>query len=90
MLLHMARLVKNPLARESGSDDGRATRWDQHRTDRRAELVEAAVAAIDTHGPAASIAQIAESRASASRCSTATSRTRTTSTVPSAGGAPSR
>jgi AcrR family transcriptional regulator len=42
-------------------DDGRATRWDQHRFDRRAELVEAAVAAIDEHGPAASIAQIAES-----------------------------
>ncbi len=42
-------------------DDGRATRWDQHRADRRAELVEAAVAAIDEHGPAASIAQIAES-----------------------------
>jgi len=42
-------------------DDGRATRWDQHRSDRRAELVEAAVAAIDEHGPAASIAQIAES-----------------------------
>ena len=37
------------------------TRWDQHRADRRAELVEAAVAAIDEHGPAASIAQIAES-----------------------------
>ncbi len=42
-------------------DDGRNTRWDQHRADRRAELVEAAVAAIDEHGPAASIAQIAES-----------------------------
>jgi AcrR family transcriptional regulator len=41
--------------------DGRAARWDQHRTDRRAELVEAAVAAIDEHGPAASIAEIAAS-----------------------------
>ena len=41
--------------------DGRAARWDQHRADRRAELVEAAVAAIDDHGPAASIAQIAAS-----------------------------
>ncbi|MBV9830508.1 MAG: helix-turn-helix transcriptional regulator [Marmoricola sp.] len=41
--------------------DGRAARWDQHRTDRRAELVEAAVAAIDEHGPTASIAQIAVS-----------------------------
>ena len=49
----MNRLVKD--------SDGRATRWDQHRADRRAELVEAAVSAIDEHGPSASIAQIAES-----------------------------
>lgn len=41
--------------------DGRSTRWDEHRESRRAELVDAAVAAIDEHGPGASIAQIAES-----------------------------
>lgn len=41
--------------------DGRSTRWDEHREARRAELVAAAVAAIDTNGPAASIAQIAAS-----------------------------
>jgi AcrR family transcriptional regulator len=41
--------------------DGRHSRWDDHRESRRAELVEAAVAAIDEHGPTASIAQIAES-----------------------------
>lgn len=41
--------------------DGRSTRWDDHREARRAELVAAAISAIDTHGPAASIAQIAES-----------------------------
>ncbi|RZI81381.1 MAG: TetR/AcrR family transcriptional regulator [Microbacterium sp.] len=41
--------------------DGRSTRWDEHREARRAELVAAAVTAIDTHGPAASIAEIAES-----------------------------
>lgn len=49
--------VKHPATR----GDGRAARWDDHRTDRRAELVEAAVAAIDEHGPTASIAQIAAS-----------------------------
>src|SRR3954466_9858403 len=49
----MNRLVKD--------SDGRASRWDQHRSERRAELGEPAVAAIDEHGPAASIAQIAES-----------------------------
>ncbi|HET6153681.1 MAG TPA: TetR family transcriptional regulator [Marmoricola sp.] len=41
--------------------DGRSTRWDEHREARRAELVAAAVAAIDTHGPGASIAEIAAS-----------------------------
>lgn len=41
--------------------DGRSTRWDDHREARRAELVAAAVDAIDTHGSGASIAQIAES-----------------------------
>jgi AcrR family transcriptional regulator len=41
--------------------DGRHSRWDDHRETRRAELVEAAVAAIDEHGPAASIADIASS-----------------------------
>ena len=41
--------------------DGRHSRWDSHRESRRTELVVAAVAAIDEHGPTASIAQIAES-----------------------------
>ncbi|MCW2854921.1 MAG: hypothetical protein JWR52_536 [Marmoricola sp.] len=41
--------------------DGRSTRWDDHREARRTELVAAAVAAIDEHGPTASIAQIAPS-----------------------------
>ena len=47
------RIVKGP--------DGRHARWDEHREARRAELVEAAVAAIDEHGPAAGIAEIAAS-----------------------------
>lgn len=40
-------------------DDGRATRWDAHRDQRRIEFVEAAVRAIDRHGPDASVADIA-------------------------------
>jgi AcrR family transcriptional regulator len=39
--------------------DGRTTRWDQHRVERRAEFVQAAVRAIDTLGPDVSIADIA-------------------------------
>jgi AcrR family transcriptional regulator len=54
----MASRVKDP-APQGG--DGRSTRWDDHRESRRAELVAAAVDAIDTHGSGASIAQIAES-----------------------------
>lgn len=53
----MPRLVKDT----GPHDDGRSRRWDDHRETRRAELVEAAVAAIDLHGPSASIAQVAES-----------------------------
>jgi len=43
----------------SGAADGRSTRWDSHREARRADLVAAAVAAIDTHGREASIDEIA-------------------------------
>lgn len=43
-----------------GSGDGRSTRWDRHRDQRRAEFVEAAVAAVDRHGPGAAVAAIAE------------------------------
>ena len=41
--------------------DGRSTRWSAHREARRAELVEAAVAAIDRHGRDVGIAEIAAS-----------------------------
>lgn len=54
----MATRVKDPHDNEA---DGRSTRWDDHRETRRAELVAAAVAAIDEHGSGASIAQIAAS-----------------------------
>ena len=40
-------------------DDGRATRWGAHRDQRRAELVQAAVRAIDRRGPDVGIAEIA-------------------------------
>ena len=40
-------------------EDGRSTRWDAHREERRAELVAAAVRAIDRHGPDAGIAEMA-------------------------------
>jgi AcrR family transcriptional regulator len=46
-------------ARGAATDDGRSTRWSAHRESRREELVAAAVAAIDRHGPTASIEDIA-------------------------------
>lgn len=54
----MTPRVKDPAP---ASGDGRSTRWSEHRETRRAELVAAAVAAIDEHGPTASIAEIARS-----------------------------
>jgi len=54
----MASRVKDPHPKDG---DGRSTRWDDHREARRAELVAAAVAAIDLHGSGASIAEIAAS-----------------------------
>ena len=44
---------------EGKPGDGRATRWDSHRAERRGELVEAAVRAIDRDGPDVSMAAIA-------------------------------
>ena len=43
----------------AAATDGRSTRWSGHREARRAELVEAAVAAIDRLGPTAGIEDIA-------------------------------
>lgn len=45
--------------RDVSSGDGRTTRWENHRVARRAEFVQAAVRAIDTLGPDASVADIA-------------------------------
>ncbi|MGH8961010.1 MAG: TetR/AcrR family transcriptional regulator [Jatrophihabitantaceae bacterium] len=40
--------------------DGRSTRWDPHRRERRIAIINAAVAAIEQHGPDALTGQIAE------------------------------
>jgi AcrR family transcriptional regulator len=40
--------------------DGRSTRWDPHRRERRAAIIAAAIAAIEEHGPDALTGQIAE------------------------------
>jgi AcrR family transcriptional regulator len=55
-VLHVTRKVKGP---SPGPRDGRSTRWSAHRETRRDELVLAAVAAIDAHGPQAGIGEIA-------------------------------
>lgn len=39
--------------------DGRSTRWDAHREQRRAELIEAALVAVERHGPEVTADQIA-------------------------------
>jgi AcrR family transcriptional regulator len=51
---------------DSGSEpqdtvrDGRSTRWDPHRRERRLAIITAAIAAIEEHGPDVLTAQIAE------------------------------
>lgn len=40
--------------------DGRSTRWDPHRRERRLAIINAAIAAIEEHGPDALTGQIAE------------------------------
>jgi AcrR family transcriptional regulator len=40
--------------------DGRSTRWDPHRRERRTAIIRAAIAAIEEYGPEALTAQIAE------------------------------
>jgi AcrR family transcriptional regulator len=42
------------------SRDGRSTRWDPHRRERRAAIIAAAIAAIEEHGPEALTGQIAD------------------------------
>lgn len=59
-MAHVTRIVKGvKKAAARAKDDGRSTRWSAHREARRHELVLAAVAAIDEHGPGAGIDEIA-------------------------------
>ena len=51
----MSRRVKG----EPPTSDGRSTRWSAHREARRAELIEAAVTAIDRHGRDVGVSEIA-------------------------------
>lgn len=46
---------------ESARADGRSTRWDAHKSQRRRHLLDAAVAAIEAGGPHVGVRQIAES-----------------------------
>jgi AcrR family transcriptional regulator len=46
-------------SRDAGRD-GRSTRWDPHRRERRLAIINAAIAAIEDYGPEALTAQIAE------------------------------
>ncbi len=48
------------MSEDKNTVDRRSARWDQHREERRATLVAAAIEAIDAHGTGASIADIAE------------------------------
>lgn len=57
--------MKEPVSRVTGVEpdeprvDGRSTRWDSHRTARREELIDAAVAAVDEFGSEVGLDQIA-------------------------------
>ncbi|HEX6514676.1 MAG TPA: TetR/AcrR family transcriptional regulator [Nocardioidaceae bacterium] len=55
----MSRRVKGRTGDAAQRTDGRSTRWSSHRESRREQLVEAAVAAIDAHGPDAGLDEIA-------------------------------
>lgn len=49
-----------PPTVESAQPDGRATRWDDHKAERRDRILVAAMAAIDEQGPDVGVQQIAE------------------------------
>lgn len=51
---------QRPGGRPEGVRDGRSTRWDVHRQERRAAIIQAAMRAIDEHGPDVLTARIAE------------------------------
>lgn len=58
MMVDGARDAVNAMSTRSG--DGRSRRWDAHRAQRRADLVDAAISAIERHGPDVRTGQIAD------------------------------
>jgi AcrR family transcriptional regulator len=52
--------AETPMGTHQAVRDGRSTRWDPHRRERRLSIINAAIAAIDEHGPDVLTAQIAD------------------------------
>ena len=55
---YQVRLVPATVG-SMATTDGRSTRWDEHRTQRRTELVDATIRAVRAHGPAVGMDEIA-------------------------------
>lgn len=52
--------TESPAGTQDAARDGRSTRWDPHRRERRLSIINAAIEAIEEHGPQALTAQIAD------------------------------
>jgi AcrR family transcriptional regulator len=52
--------TETPLDTQDAARDGRSTRWDPHRRERRLSIIIAAIEAIEEYGPEALTAQIAD------------------------------
>jgi AcrR family transcriptional regulator len=52
--------AETPVEARQRARDGRSTRWDPHRRERRLAIIEAAIGAIEEHGPDVLTAQIAD------------------------------
>src|SRR5436305_764860 len=52
--------TETPVGPDDAARDGRSTRWDPHRRERRLTIINAAIAAIEEYGPDVLTAQIAE------------------------------
>lgn len=59
MAEHVKRSGKAPTAGEPATGDARRDRWRKHRVARRAEFVEAALKALDEHGPELAMEDVA-------------------------------
>lgn len=55
----MEYLLPSATVTETTTRDGRSSRWDEHRAQRRIELVDAAIRAIRAHGPGVGMEDIA-------------------------------